>query len=212
MISRSDIIFLAVRPGQLPEVLREISKINPNNKIFLTIAAGVSLKSYRKYFHPSNKIVRIMPNVASELSEGVSVISFEPEEDSSLKSQIIQLFNCLGLVEEVDESLMDVCCALFGSGPGFVFRFIKTFAKFGQMHGLNYATALKLSSQVFIGSASMIQNGSDPDLLIDQIATPNGTTQAGLKKMNELNLERLIFEVLQASKERSHELSQEKLV
>ncbi len=197
---RSDLLILAVRPHQVDEVLKEISS---TNKMFISIAAGIKLSAYQKF----PLALRVMPNVASEVGEGMSVLSYAEKATDEFRSLGLQLFGLLGQVAEIDESLMDVACAIAGSGPGFVFKLIQEMALFGQKKGMSFEEALKMAAQSFFGAAKLILKGKQVNVLLEQIATPNGTTEAGLNMMDSLQMGEHFQRVLDASYQRSKSLS-----
>lgn len=208
MVEKSDILILGVRPNQAKIVLEELKKIGvPETKMILTVLAGTKLGYYEKFL--KNPVVRVMPNVASEVGMGMSLLSYSQNVGSDFKSLARILFASMGEVMEIREEMMDISCALAGSGPGFVFRLIEAMAKMGEKEGLAFSDALKMAAQTFMGAAKLVLKKGDIESLIVSIATPNGVTEAGLRKMSELNLYEHFQSVIAASEKRSKELSEE---
>ncbi len=112
----------------------------------------------------------------------------------------------MGEVIEIPEEQMDIACGIAGSGPGFVFRLIDAVAKLGKQEGLSYEQALKMAAQTFMGAAKLVMKKGKIDSLLERIATPNGTTEAGLKKMSELHIDEEFQKVILASAQRSKNL------
>jgi pyrroline-5-carboxylate reductase len=204
----SDILLLCVRPNQADAVLKEMAhlKLDPS-KMILSVLAGLHLAHYQKHLK-SHPLARIMPNIASEVAEGMSVFTFAPHSSIEFKSLTHLLFSAMGEVIEVSESMMDISTAIAGSGPGFVFRLIEAMAKEGEKQGLEYAKALKMAAQTFAGAGKLILKGANPEKLLHQIATPNGVTEAGLKVMSQSHIDHQFQAVIQASAKRSKELSE----
>jgi pyrroline-5-carboxylate reductase len=208
LLKKSDILILGVRPMHAKLVMEEIQKLKlDSSKLIITLLAGVKIAFYRKYL--SNPIIRVMPNIASEVGMGMSVISHSKNVSKEAQELSRALFSCMGEVMEVPEEMMDISCAIAGSGPGFVFRLIESVAKEGERKGLAFADALKMAAQAFMGAAKLVLKKQNVENLITQIATPNGTTEAGLKKMAELKMDEHIHAVIAASARRSKELSEE---
>jgi pyrroline-5-carboxylate reductase len=172
----------------------------------ISIAAGVRMAYFQKHLGHI-PIIRAMPNMGSSVLEGMTVLSFQP--GASFKEEAQAIFSCMGEVIEVPEELMDISCGLSASGPGFVFRMIEAFAKAGEAHGLPYPKALKMAAQTFAGAARLVLKGGNPKDLIAQIATPNGTTEAGLLVMDESKTDQSLSSAIQAATKRSKELSHE---
>ena len=148
-----------------------------------------------------------MPNIASEVGEGMSLLTFGPNASRDFRSLASFLFACMGEVVEIEESFMDIGTGMSGSGPGFVFRLIEAMAQAGVEQGLPYDKALKMAAQTFLGAARLIVKGALPKELVHQIATPNGTTEAGFKMMAETHIESHFKAVIAASAHRSREIS-----
>lgn len=207
LVEKSDLLLLCVRPNQADLVLKELSQLHPDpSKIVVSMLAGIRLAFYQKYL--KNPLLRVMPNIASAVGQGMSLFSYGPDVSIELKSLTQLLFSCMGEVIEIPESQMDIGCAIAGSGPGFVFELIESIARLGEKKGLSYPHALKMAAQTFSGAAQLILKGARPETLLQQIATPQGVTEAGLKKMRSLHLGEQFQSVIESAAERSHELSQ----
>jgi len=209
LVETSDLLLFCVRPQQASLVLKDLAEIGVESKLFLTVAAGLKLDFYQKYLGTQCEILRVMPNIASAVGEGMSVFSYGKNSSSEFRSTAHILFSSMGQVLEIPEELMDISCAVAGSCPGFVFRLIEAFARAGEKQGLEYEKSLKMAAQSFAGAARLILHGNLPEILIQQIATPNGTTEAGFKVMNECQIDRHLQSVAEASARRSKELSEE---
>ncbi len=210
LVRESDLLLLAVRPNQAEPLLKEMVRIGiDESKMILTVMAGLKISAYQKILGNKNQFLRIMPNIASEVAEGMSVFTYAPHSSSEFKSTTHLLFSCMGEVIEVPENLMDISCAIAGSGPGFVFRLIESMARTGEKQGLEYQKALKMAAQTFAGAAKLILKGAQPEKLLHQIATPNGVTEAGLKVMSTSHLGDQFQSVIETSAKRSRELSEQ---
>lgn len=207
LVERSDVLLLGVRPVQLEAVLQEMRPLPLKNKLVITVVAGKKISLYQKYFGSEVPLLRVMPNVASSVGEGMSVLSSGPNLSSEHKSLARLMFSSLGEIIEVEESLMDISCAIAGSGPGFVFALIEAMAKAGEKAGLELPEALKMSAQVFLGAARLILKGNRPEDLLHQIATPQGTTEAGLNVLRQTDMAKHMQMVVEAAAIRSKELS-----
>ena len=208
LVATSDLILLGVRPNQAIPILKELSQIGMDGKMFISILAGVKISSFQKELGPNVQILRVMPNLPSAVAEGMTLFSYGSNASIEFRSFSHLLFSCMGEVVELKEELMDIGCGMAGSGPGFVFALIEAMARLGEKEGISYKESLKISAQTFLGAARLIleENLLPSDLMV-QIATPNGTTEAGFNKMKELEVQSRFQAVIQASAARSKELS-----
>lgn len=206
LIEKSQIIFICVKPDQVEKILNE-NKNELAGKKIISILAGVQISKFQNILGPNLQIIRAMPNLASSVHEGMTVLSESLNCESEFKNFAHLFFGAVGRVLVLPESLMDISCAMAGSGPGFVFRLIEVMAKTGVKHGMKEAEAFQIAAQVFYGASKMIIEGKNPGDLLVQIATPNGTTEAGLNKLRETNLDQHFQQVIEASFFRSKELS-----
>lgn len=208
LVERSQLLLLCVRPAQTDVILEELARLGVREKMIGSVVSGIKLSHYQKYLGPQAQILRVMPNIASEVGEGMTLFSFGTPASREFRSLANLLFSSMGEVAEIEENLMDIGTGLSGSGPGFVFRLIEAMARAGVKHGLPYNTALKMSAQTFAGAARLILKGGVPEELIRQITTPNGTTEAGFKAMAASHIEKGLQDVVEAAARRSKELSE----
>jgi pyrroline-5-carboxylate reductase len=118
-----------------------------------------------------------------------------------------QIFNAVGITVEVGEEMLDAVTALSGSSPGYAFYIIEAFAEAGVRMGFDWDVSLKLVAQSILGAAKLSLKGDRrPSELKGMVATPGGTTEAGLKVMEEANIKGMIASVVEQATKRSAEL------
>lgn len=185
VVKNSDIIMICTKPFIINEVLEEIKGEINNEKLIISIAAGVSSKKIETALSTKAKVIRVMPNTPALINEGISGLckgAYANEEDLTLAKNIMQ---SVGEAIVVEENKIDVVTALSGSGPAFYYYIINEFAKSAQNLGLDYETALKLSTQTAIGAGKMILNGLENNIsvekLIENVTTKGGCTEVGNK-------------------------------
>lgn len=209
LAAQSDLIFLCFRPQQADAALEQLRAVGGlEGKWIVSILAGVKIETIQKKLGSKVQILRVLPNIASAVNEGMSILTFGPGCSSEFHSYARQLCGTMGEVAEVDESMMDITCGMSGSGPGFVFRLIETMARTGEKHGLPYEQSLQIAAQTFAGAAKLILRGKTPESLLVQITVPNGTTQAGIDVMKKTEMDRHFQAVIEATARRSKELSE----
>ncbi|PIS03049.1 MAG: pyrroline-5-carboxylate reductase [Chlamydiae bacterium CG10_big_fil_rev_8_21_14_0_10_42_34] len=210
LLKKSDVILLAVRPSQAETVLKEMARLKVDeSKMIISIMSGLKIAYYQKFLGDKMPILRVMPNLCSAVGEGMSVFTFSPNPTVEFQSMSNLLFSCMGQIVEMPENLTDISLGISGSGPGFIFRLIEAMAKVGEKHGIAYEKSLKMAAQTFYGAAKLILKGKSPQTLIQQIAVPNGTTEAGFKEMNALQIDSHFQSVIEAAAKRSQEYSEE---
>lgn len=205
VVKRSDIIIIAVKPQIIDEVLDEITQVTSDNKLFVSIAAGIRL-SYLCDRLKTPKVIRVMPNTPALVQAGMSVISPSEAITAEELFSVREIFRTLGEVYVTTEDKMDAVTALSGSGPGFIAYFIECMIEAGQAIGLTLEEASTLSIQTFIGSAEMLKSGMSPTALREMVTSPNGTTFAGLTVLREKGFQEILIQTLKRAKQRAEEL------
>lgn len=183
LVKNNDIIMICTKPFIIDEILDEIKKEITDEKLIISIAAGVSSNKIETRLNTNAKVIRVMPNTPALINEGISGLckgAYANDDDLALAQKIMQ---SVGQTVIVEEDKIDIVTALSGSGPAFYYYIINEFAKSAQNLGLDYETALKLSTQTAIGAGKMILNGLknniNVDKLIENVTTKGGCTEVG---------------------------------
>jgi pyrroline-5-carboxylate reductase len=201
-------VVLAVKPQVFAEAFTPGAVAGiPETALIASIIAGKRLADLRAVFSP-RPIVRIMPNTPLSVGEGMTVLA----RDSTVREDdftfIKNIFAACGEVLEAPESQMDAVTGLSGSGPGFLFVIIDALADAGVLAGLSRATALKLAAQTVCGSGRMVlATGEHPARLRDQVASPGGTTIAGIAALERAGLRGALIDAVLAAAEKSRSFS-----
>ena len=203
----ADWIMLGMKPQQLGDVAKVLAPLATGGVHLLSILAGVSLADLAARFPDAGAQVRILPNLAARIGAGVSAVATLGEADDGT---IEALLDTLGqTVKLADDSTMDLVTAFTGSGPAFVFRLIESYAAAGERLGLSAEDALALANATFGGATALLaDSGEKPGVLIAQVASKGGTTQAGLDVLDsDGQLAALLTNVLRAARDRGRELA-----
>jgi pyrroline-5-carboxylate reductase len=204
MIEKSDILFLAVKPNVVPQVLDEIASLFP--PVLVSIAAGITLTYLEKRL-PRTPIFRVMPNTPVSVGAGISAITSGKYADAITLKIITAIFSSVGQVIQVQENALDAITALSGSGPGYAFLIIEALASAGVKQGLARQDALLLAAQTLLGAAQMvIQTGEHPAKLKDMVTSPGGTTIAGLYVLEQRGVRASLMEAVEAAAFKSREM------
>jgi len=202
-----DVIILSVKPQNMAEVLEGVSGIIDETKLVISIAAGITIGFIEGYFNKGVRVIRVMPNAPALVGEGAAALAggeSATEDDLILARHI---FDAVGITVIVNEDLMDAVTGLSGSGPAYGFVIIEALSDAGVNMGLSRDIALKLSAQTLLGAAKLYLEGDKhPAELKDMVASPGGTTIAGLQAIEEGGLRATLIAAVEAATFRSTEL------
>ena len=204
-----DAILLGVKPQMLDAVAPALAPLVGTHTVLLSILAGVELASLAARFPGAGGVVRIMPNLAAAIGKSPMGLAGKGLDDAA-RARISGLLAPLGTPEWLaSEGLMDAVTALGGSGPAFVYRFIDALAQGGAEIGLPADQALRLALATVEGAAALAAASEhSPAELARRVASPGGTTEAGLKVLDEDGaITRLIAATLTAARDRSVEMA-----
>jgi len=200
-----DLIILAVKPQNMTAVLDEIADEITENKIVVSIAAGITLASLKAKLR-TKKLVRVMPNTPAIVQEGMSVLSLCECFSEPDIAAVREIFMSVGKVLTLPEKYMNAVTALSGSGPAFVALFTEALTVAGLQLGLSEENASVLALQTVIGTARLLETGISPEQLRIMVTSPGGTTSAGLGVFETAGLKDIVIEALQAAVKRAEQL------
>ena len=208
VVADCEVAVVAVKPGVMEAALRDLPAAG--GPLYVSIAAGRSVSSLRAALGSGARIVRAMPNTPALISAGISAIA----EDTGASAADLELaeavLGAIGRVLRVPESQMDAVTGLSGSGPAFVAVMVEALADGGVRMGLSRDTALFLAAQTVSGTADMVmETGEHPARIKDLVASPGGTTIAGLAALEERGLRSALMKAVEAATLRSRELGQQ---
>ena len=207
-VERSDALIIAVKPGAVPAALAEIREAMTDSHLTISVAAGVTLKTLESALGDGRRVIRTMPNTPALVGAGASAYAMgrfaRPEDETIARSCL----DAVGRAWKVPEALLDAVTGLSGSGPAFVFVMIEALADGGVRMGLPRDVALALAGQTLFGAAKlMLETGEHPGALKDQVASPGGTTIAGLHALERGGVRAALIDAVQAATLRSAELA-----
>ena len=203
------IVMLGMKPHQLDPVAPALAPILDPETILVSILAGTELASLRARFPAPRTIVRAMPNLPVRIGK-VVIGLFSDREDRTARALVTGLMAALGHAEWFDEEAhFQLAGHLTGAGPGFVFRFIDALAAAAQELGLPADQAARLATRMVEGAGALAAfSNAEPGELARRVASPGGTTEAGLNVLDaDERLVRLIRDTLSASRDRGLEMA-----
>jgi len=206
-VAQADVVILAVKPQNMTEVLDELAGALTPSALIISIAAGIATAFIEGRLGESVRVVRVMPNMPALIGEGAAALCRGASATEADLEVARTIFGAVGMTVEVQETLMDAVTGLSGSGPGYAFLIIEILTEAGVRMGLARDVALKLSAQSLLGAAKLcLQGEKQPAELRSMVASPGGTTLAGLKALEEGNLRATLISAVEAATRRSAEL------
>jgi pyrroline-5-carboxylate reductase len=175
------VVVLAMKPQKLDEAAAALRPNLSSKTLLVSLLAGVELASLRQRFPGVRAVVRAMPNLAVAMRRGVIALVGETE-DEALKREVAEMFQPLGFAPwMIDEKRFAAVGAVAGAGPAYVARYIAALAKAGEKQGLSPELAATVALETVFGTAWMAAtSGEDMDSIARRVASPGGTTEAGL--------------------------------
>ena len=214
-------LVLAVKPQVLPFVLDGLAPTlaelagKGDSPILVSIVAGASIASIRARLaaaspaSPFDKqpIIRLMPNTPALVAKGVIALSAGTEVGTEDVSALERVLAAAGIVDRLDEKLMDAVTALSASGPAFAYIFIEALADAGVRAGLPRDKALRYAARTVLGAAAMVEEtGQHPAALKDAVCSPGGTTIAGVAALEDRGFRAAAMAAVDAAWRRAKEL------
>jgi len=210
-VQQADVVFLAVKPQVMSSLLADIRPVlSPARHLVVSIAAGIPISAIARQLPAAGepRVVRVMPNTPCLVGQTAAAFALgggATPEDARL---VARLLSSVGLGVQVPEKLLDAVTGLSGSGPAYVYQFIEALSDGGVRAGLPRDVASRLAAQTVLGAAQMVaQTGEHPAVLKDRVASPGGTTIAGLHALEKGGLRSTVIDAVMASAGRSKELA-----
>lgn len=212
MIS-ADIVIIAVKPYQIDKVLEEIKGKLPGNILLISIVAGVPFSWFIKGLQQEVAIVRAMPNVLATVKCSATPLVANPFVDNSQKNKVSEIFNKIGISTWVlSEDQIDAYTSMSGSGPAYVFLFIKSLVEAGIKLGITEKNAREFVLQTLKGATKMVDaSNEDVEHLIAKVTSSGGTTEAALNVFMQNNFSEIIQKAVLSAYNRAKALGDDTL-
>lgn len=210
----AEVTILAVKPNDVSVVVKEIAPFMNEDKILISVAAGVPTAAIEGYLGEAEaggrKVIRVMPNIGARVREAVCAIckgKYADEADEEIAKEIL---SAIGNVHSVNEGDMDVITGLSGSGIAFVAAVIDAMADGAVYEGLPREISLTIAAQTAIGAAKMILEGKQPSEIVTMTASPGGTTIRGIYTMESGAVKAAMMEAVIEATRRATEISKDR--
>jgi pyrroline-5-carboxylate reductase len=205
-VANADLIILAVKPQNLPQVMEEIKGLAPE-QLVLSIVAGATLSSLCQGLNHSS-VIRAMPNMPAQIGEGMTIWTATAETEQKQKELAQTVLGALGKeICVTDEKYLGMATALSGSGPAYVFLFIEALVDAGVHIGLPRDMAQELVTQTILGSTLTVEKTrKHPADLRNTVTSPGGTTTEALLQLEKGGFRSLILEAVAAAYRKAERL------
>lgn len=209
LLSGATALVLAFKPQHLAAADPRLGSLTAG-KLVISVLAGKRLATLSKIFPLAANIVRAMPNTPAAIGAGITPYCSLHPLTTGQRAIVEKLLGACGSHLAIDEDHMDTVTALSAGGPAFLYEYVAAMRDAGIAAGLDPAAATRLTTETVLGSARLLaRRQTDPEQLRDQVTSPNGTTLAGLRKLQAGDFRGLIRETVLAAKARAEELSRE---
>jgi pyrroline-5-carboxylate reductase len=209
LLAAADVVVLAFKPQHLVSADPRLAELT-RGKLVLSVLAAKTLARLAQTFPHARALVRTMPNTPAAIGAGITGWCTHAPLSPADRTLVTGLLGAVGREVEIPEAQIDALMAISGCGPAFVFEFCAALREAGMQAGLDRATAQLLATETILGAGKlMVHTGAEPEDLRNQVTSPNGTTFAGLKRMEARDFRGMMVETVRAAKARSEELSRD---
>lgn len=206
-----DVVVLAVKPQVMAAVLADLKPVVSPKHLVVSIAAGWTLEALAAGLPTGMRIVRVMPNTPCLVGASAAAYAAGATATATDRATVQRLMQSVGTAVELPEHLLDAVTGLSGSGPAYVFVLIEALADGGVKAGLPRAVAQALAAQTVFGAAKMVlETGQHPAALKDAVASPAGTTIAGLAALERGGFRAAAIDAVVAAADRARDLGGKK--
>lgn len=200
VVEYADVIILAVKPQIIPDILGEVKDLITPDKLVVSIAAGVTTDTLESLICDGARVVRVMPNTPALVMMGSSGICKGKHATTEDIELVQTMMDTVGVSVVVGEDRMDAITGLSGSGPAYVYTFIDALADAGVNMGLTRVNATMLAAQTVMGAAKMVlETGTHPMQLKDNVTTPAGTTICALHELDRGGFKSTVMNAVEAA-------------
>ena len=207
VVASSKIVIIAVRPSDVRTVMETIRDSVTFNNVLVSVAAGVTMSSIKKFLGKECKLVRAIPNVACEYGKGVTAISYEMPITYQELETVKDLFESVGILRVVEEKSLNDYIAASGSASAYFYYMVKAIADGAVAQGIDSETAATIAARVLIGAAKTLETSKKSvDELLASVATPKGTTAEALNVMEKSGFSQIMADAMLACTKRANDM------
>ena len=206
-----DRIFLAVKPYYMEDVLKALqSTLAEKKPLLITMAAGLTMEQIAAFAGCELPVIRIMPNTPTAIGKGVIQYCCNSLVSEDVVADWLSDMAPCGLVDKLEERLIDAASAVSGSGPAYMYVFLEALADGAVTCGIPRAQAYEYAAMTMVGAAEMyLQTKQHPGALKDAVCSPKGSTICGIRAMEEAGFRAAAMNAVIATYNRNKEIGKE---
>ncbi|HZG60397.1 MAG TPA: pyrroline-5-carboxylate reductase ProI [Anoxybacillus sp.] len=208
-VKESDIIILAMKPKDVVEGVTSIAQAIDKHQLIISVLAGVATETIISLIGKNVAIVRAMPNTSAAIGQSATALALGRYANDKHLAIAKDLFHTVGVVTVVPEEDLHAVTALSGSGPAYIYYMVEAMEKAAKEIGLEQSVAKDLVLQTIIGAAEMLKSSTKhPSILRKEVTSPGGTTEAGIKVLEDYRYQEAVISCIKRATKRSVELGQ----
>lgn len=209
LIKDADLVIFAVKPKDADYALQKIQPYIQSNTFFISVMAGISISFMEDKLKTSCAVARAMPNTSASVGKSATAISFNHRVSENQKQLAERVFSSIGMTAIVEENKLDAITALSGSGPAYIYYVVEAMEQSAKEIGLDASMAKQLILQTLAGAAEMLGSSDrEASELRKAVTSPGGTTEAGIKVLQNNHVEEAFIKCIKAAAEQSKRLGQ----
>jgi pyrroline-5-carboxylate reductase len=209
MFDRADAVVLAMKPKDVAAAINEIRQYLSDEVLIISVLAGISINTIEVLTGKQLAVARAMPNTSAAVGKSATAIAVNNSVSAQQMETIQQLFETVGFAAFVPEEQLDAVTGLSGSGPAYIYYLVEAMEKGAAEIGLDQETAKKLIIQTFLGAAEMVKVSPKPSKqLRKEVTSPGGTTEAGIKILEENQVQQAFIECIKAASAQSKKMGE----
>lgn len=203
----ADVVMLSMKPKDAASAIESIRPYLTRDMLVVSVLAGVSMNTIEMLAGKELSIARAMPNTSAAVGKSATAIAVNERVSQQQLEITKQLFDTVGLAAYVEESQLDAVTGLSGSGPAYIYYLIEAMEKSAVEIGLEKGMAQELIVQTLIGAAEMVKNSSkSPEQLRREVTSPGGTTEAGIRVLEEQGVQQAFISCIKAATTQSKKM------
>lgn len=205
LVKKSDIVMLGIKPGSFADFLPTIAEVCTDDKIVVSMAAGISIDFIEGYLGSGQPVVRVMPNTPAQVGAAMTSVSRNGNVTDDMMDSVLKIFNSIGRAEEVDEAMIHTVIGVSGSSPAYTYMFIDALIQAAIDNGMPADKARIFAAQAVMGAAKMVLENPDetPEQLWTNVCSPGGTTIEAVNTFFENGLQDKVKAGFQAAVDKS---------
>ncbi|RFU65625.1 pyrroline-5-carboxylate reductase [Peribacillus glennii] len=210
LLNDADVVFLAVKPKDILRAMEAAKPYINEEMLLISVAAGVDTASLEGIISKKVAIIRAMPNTSAAVGESATAIAANQYTNQPDLDLARKLFETIGSVTNVKEDQLNAVTGLSGSGPAYIYYLVEAMEKSSVTIGLDRETAKQLIIQTLIGAAAMLTNSDKPPAVLrKEVTSPGGTTEAGIKVLEENGVQEALISCIQEAAMQSKRLGEQ---